>query len=229
MGVACGSSPDPPARVLHGLRSAVLGMPLPVPTSVSGPETHSVTSIVAATVQAHRLYHLAEYAAAAQLLPAVLTCLQNRGDTGSDECLAGTMTARHATAAAYLATAKLATKLGDIVLASVAADRAMTAANESEHPALVGSATYQVACALLLTGELADAEQILTLSAENIASVAATPRLSCRQEEALSARGSLLLLLAIIAARRGDYNAAQDVLREASQLAEQLGCDGNWL
>lgn len=40
-------------------------------------------------------------------------------------------------------------------------------------------------------------------------------------------RGSLLLLLGIIAARCGDDNATQDVLREASQLAEQLGCDGN--
>jgi hypothetical protein len=86
-----------------------------------------------------------------------------------------------------------------------------------------------VACALLLTGELADAEQILTLGVENIASVAATPRLNCHQEEALSVRGSLLLLLAIIAARRSDLNAAQDVLQKASQLAEQLGCDGNWL
>ncbi|MBV9013618.1 MAG: hypothetical protein JO272_16530 [Pseudonocardiales bacterium] len=160
-------APDPLARVLHDLRNAVLGPPLPVPMSVSK-------------------------------------------------------------AAAYLAIAKLATKLGDIVLASVAADRAMTAANEIEHPALVGSATYQVACALLLAGELANAEQILTLGTENIASVAATPHLNCRQEEALSVRGSLLLLRAIIAARRGDYNAAQDVLREAGQLAEQLGCDGNW-
>ena len=105
----------------------------------------------------------------------------------------------------------------------------MTAAQESEHPALVGSATYQMACALLLTGELANAEQILTLGAENIASIVATPRLNCRLEEALSVRGSLLLLLAIVAARRGDDNAAQDVLREASQLAEQLGCDDNWL
>jgi hypothetical protein len=59
--------------------------------------------------------------------------------------------------------------------------------------------------------------------------VVATPHLDCRQEETLSVRGSLLLLLAIVAARRGDQNAAQDVLREASQLAEQLGCDGNWL
>lgn len=39
----------------------------------------------------------------------------------------------------------------------------------------------------------------------------------------------MLLLLAIIAARRGDHNTTQNVLREASGLASQLGCDGNWL
>jgi DNA-binding XRE family transcriptional regulator len=232
VGAAYSSSavaPDPTSRALHGLRSAVLGTPLPVSMSVSDPVTHSAASVTAAIVQAHRRYQLAEYDAAAQLLPAVLTCLSSRVDTGSDECLADVPTTRHATAAAYLATAKIATKLGNIVLASVAADRAMTAAKESEHPTLIGSATYQAACALLLTGELADAEQILTLGVENIASVAATPRLNCHQEEALSVRGSLLLLLAIIAARRSDPNAAQDVLQKASQLAEQLGCDGNWL
>ncbi len=218
-----------PARTLDGLRSAVLDTPLPVPLSVGVPVTRSTVGVAAATVQAHLLYQLADYDAAAQLLPAVLTCLRNRVDTGPDECLVGTLITRHARAAAYIAAAKLATKLGDVGLASVTADRAMTAAKESEHPALVAATTYQVACAFLLTNELAAAEQILTVGAENIASVAANPRLNCCQEEALSVRGSLLLLLAIIAARRGDPNTAQNVLREASQLAEQLSCDGNWL
>ena len=218
-----------PPHTLDDLRSAVLDTPLPVPMGVGTPVTRSTVGVMAATVQAHLLYQLADYDAAAQLLPAVLTCLHNRVDTGPNVCLVGTLTTRHTTAAAYIAAAKLATKLGDVGLASVTADRAMTAAKESEHPALVGATTYQVACAFLLIGELAAAEQILTVGAENIASVAATPRLNCRQEEALSVRGSLLLLLAIIAARRDDHDTAQNVLREASQLAEQLGCNGNWL
>ncbi|MBV8540545.1 MAG: hypothetical protein JO063_06500 [Pseudonocardiales bacterium] len=129
---ACGRSivaPDPPAHAPRGLRSVVLGTPLPVPMGVSAPETHSATSALVATVQAHRLYQLAEYDAAAQLLPAVLTCLRHRVDTGSDERLAGRTTTRHAMATAYLATAKLATKSGDVVLASVAADRAERCGN----------------------------------------------------------------------------------------------------
>ncbi|MGQ0775612.1 MAG: helix-turn-helix domain-containing protein [Pseudonocardiales bacterium] len=216
-----------PIRTLDGLRSAVLGSPVPV----SAPVTPSATDVMATTVQVHRLYHLADYDAAAQLLPDVLTCLRSGvgTDRDPDECLVGTVTTRHTKAAAYIAAAKLATKLGDVGLASVAADRAMTAAMESEHPALAGAATYQVACALLLTGELTDAEQVVTVGAENIASIAATSHLNCRQEEALSVRGSLLLLHSIIAARRGDDNVAQDALRDAGQLAAQLDCDGNWL
>ena len=57
----------------------------------------------------------------------------------------------------------------------------------------------------------------------------ANPRQDCRQEEALSVAGSLLLLLAIIAARRGDHNAAQKALHDSGELAGQLGSDGNWL
>ncbi|MDQ3987825.1 MAG: transcriptional regulator [Actinomycetota bacterium] len=214
-----------PARTLDDLRSAVLD------TTVGSDRCgvligRSSVAVMTATVQTHLLYQLTDYDAAAQLLPAVLTCLHNRVETGSNECLVGTLTARHATAAAYIAAAKLATKLGDVGLASVTADRSMTAAKESEHPELIGATTYQVACAFLLAGELAAAEQILTVGAET---VAATPRLNCRQEEALSVQGSLLLLLAIVAAKRGDRDTAQHVLREASRLAEQLGCDGNWL
>lgn len=228
-------APGYPARVLDGLRGAVFGTPPTAPLDVNNPvgaEAGSeMTTAVATVIQIHRLYQMADYDAAAELLPAVLTLLQSSvdADSGPDECLAGTLTTRHAKTAAYLAAAKLATKLGDVGLASVTADRALMAAMESEHPALVGAATYQVACALLLTGELAAAEQILTVGAENIASAAATRRLSCRPEETLSVRGSLLLLLAIIAARRGDPHAAQKALDDAGQLAGQLGGDGNWL
>lgn len=215
-------APGDPNSTLDGLRSAVLGYPAAIPIV---PLAYSPRRVMAATVQAHRLYQLADYDGAAQLLPGVFTCLQSQFDAG----LAGTLSTQHAKVAAYLAAAKLTTKLGDIALASITADRAMATARESEHPALVGAATYQVACALLLTGELADAEQILTVGAENMAGVSATMVLDCRAEEVLSVRGSLLLLLAIVAARRGDRNAAQRTLHNAGQLAEQLGDGGNWL
>ena len=222
-------TPGHPNGALDGLRSAVLGTPAAIPIGGLPPSMLSPRAVMAATVRAHRLYQLADYDGAAQLLPGLLTCLQSQVNVGSDDCLASTLSTRHATVAAYLAAAKLTTKLGDIALASVTADRAMTAARESGHLALVGAATYQVACALLLTGELADAEQILTVGAENMVDVSATTVLGCRQEELLSVRGSLLLLLAIVATRRGDHNTAQHALHNAGQLARQLGDEGNWL
>lgn len=209
-------APGHPNGALDGLRSAVLGTPAVKPIGAAVPPMPSPRAVMAATVQVHRLYQLADYDGAAQLLPDVLTYLQSQADAGP-------------TVAAYLAAAKLSTKLGDIALASVTADRAMTAARESEHPVLVGAATYQVACALLLTGELADAEQILTVGAENMVGVSETTVLGCREEEMLSVRGSLPLLLAIVAVRRGDHNTAQRALHNAGQLAGQLGGDGNWL
>ncbi|MGH3796420.1 MAG: helix-turn-helix domain-containing protein [Pseudonocardiaceae bacterium] len=219
----------PPPGTLDRLRSAVLGTPPALPLDVDSPPARSTTTITAATVEVHRLYQLADYDAAAQLLPIVLARPQGATYASPDECLAGTLTAQHVMAAAYIAAAKLTTKLGDVGLASVTADRAMTAAKESEHAALVGAATYQAACALLMSGELGAAERIVTAGAENIANITTIRRLNRHTEETLSAQGSLLLLLAVVAARRGDQNSAQRAIRDAGQLAEQLGCDSNWL
>ncbi len=227
------------APTLDGLRGAVLGWPRTVPMDGSANSAQGMvattacagTTTMAAITQIHRRYQLADYDSAAQLLPAVLMRLQGQlgAHEGNDECRVGTLTSRHMTAAAYIAAAKLATKLGDSGLAWVTADRAITAANESEHAALVGAATYQLGCALLLTGDLANAEQIANIGAENIASAATTTRPNHCREEVLSVHGSLLLLLAIIAARRDDSTTAQAALDKAGQLAEQLSCDGNWL
>ena len=84
-------------------------------------------------------------------------------------------------------------------------------------------------CALLLAGDLTNAEQIANIGAENIASAATAACPNHCREEVLSVHGSLLLLLAIMAARRDDSAAAQIALHKAGQLAEQFGRDGNWL
>jgi DNA-binding XRE family transcriptional regulator len=227
------------APTLDGLRGAVLGWPLTVRMGVSANSAQgmaettasAVVTTMAATAQVHRLYQLADYDAAAQLLPAVLMRLQDQLGVheSNDECRVDTLTTRYMTAVAYIAAAKLATKLGDSGLAWVAADRAITAASESGHAALVGVATYQVGCALLLAGDLTNAEQIASIGMENIASAATAARPNHCREEVLSVHGSLLLLLAIMAARRDDSGAAQSALHKAGQLAEQLGRDGNWL
>lgn len=172
----------------------------------------------AGAVQAHALYQRADYDGAAQLLPLVI----NRIEAASH-----VMVAAHTKAAAYLAAAKLAVKMGDCGLAWVAADRSLRLANESDRHGLIGVAEYQVACALFGNGHIADAEATAMQAVEHIAE--SVPSGHSRLEDILSAHGALLLLLAIVAARRGDAHVAKKYLLDAARLASRLGRDSNWL
>lgn len=181
-------------------------------------------AVAAATREAHRLYQSADYDGAARLLPPLLRQL--------DQLAAKTVAVAETTAGAYIAAAKLATKQADAALAWVTADRAKRFALDSGHPGLVGAANYQVACALLQAGYTDDAEQVAQASADEMASyvsaMSGRPN-SARYYEALSVRGALLLLSAVLVARRGDGTAARTHLADAQHLAEQLTSDGNWL
>ncbi|MDQ3786411.1 MAG: helix-turn-helix transcriptional regulator, partial [Actinomycetota bacterium] len=106
--------------LLDGVRRAMLG-----------PPGEPMVGIGDAIARAHAHYQSADYDDAARLLPRVI-----HGLTGSPA---------HAKATAYLAAAKVATKVGDAGLAWVAADRCATYAAESGHADLTGVARYQVA------------------------------------------------------------------------------------
>ncbi|WP_253886304.1 hypothetical protein [Actinokineospora diospyrosa] len=119
----------------------------------------------------------------------------------------------------------MTTKLGDMHTAWVTADRAQRAAREADAPALIAAARYQVACAQLRSGHLADAQDTAASAADELASAP-------QQEDGwliLSARGSLLLLSAVMAARSEQHRSTRELLTQAHQLADGLGGDGNWL
>lgn len=207
-----------PTASLDDLRRVVLGGQ--VDTAPAAPLNERAAH--AATREAHRLYQLADYDGAAQLLPPLLLQLT---PITADRPVQWART----TAAAYIAAAKLATKQADAGLAWVTADRALRHATDGTHTGLVGAAQYQVACALLRAGHKGDAERVAVDAAEEVAG-AAGRRLPPRQSaEVLSVRGALLLLAAILAARQGDDRGALNYLRMARKLAEQLAVDGNWL
>lgn len=174
--------------------------------------------IRAGVVEAHRLYQRADYDGAGRLLPATISGLE-----GS----AGASIPAHTRAAAYLAAAKLAAKVGDAGLAWVAADRSLRLAGDTDRPGLTGIASYQVACALLANGHLSDAEATAVQAAEQLGS--RTDSRKTNAQEIISAHGALMLLLALVAGRRGDRQAAKRNLRDAAQFAQRLGEDGNWL
>lgn len=200
---------------LGSLRQAILGLQ-------AEPETRDKASTLprleAGILQMHELYQRADYDAAAQLLPLVIRRIEAPTNVNAPP---------HVKAAAYLAAAKLAIKMGQSDLSWVAADRSLRLASDADRPGLIGIANYQVACALLRTGHVADAEQTAAVAAEHIDSRVGSVRSGI--EEVISAQGALLLLMAVIAARRGDRQTAENNLRNAGKLAERLGRDGNWL
>src|SRR6266498_606627 len=207
------------AVVLDGLRSA-----LTVYRPVNGPagSGRPLSAVLAATVGLHEAYQRADYGGAALMLPAVLDDAQAMVLASSG---ARRQRALRAQAGAYVAASKLASKAGDGQLAWLAADRAATAAGLADATALSAVAAYQAACALLrLPGRLSDAETIAVAAAADIG-----PTATGDDADLLSARGSLLLLAALVAARRNDAQAARRYLTEAASAAEQLGRDDNRL
>lgn len=208
---------------LDGLRRVVLGRQFD--DVVASPFTDKAAH--AATLEAHRLYQLADYDGAARLLPALLSQLDQVATPNYSASRAERW--MRTTAATYIAAAKLATKQADAGLAWVTADRALRLATDSAHTGLIGAARYQVACALLRAGHEGDAEQVAFDAAEDIASFMGGHSQPKQAPEVLSVRGALLLLAAILAARRGSGRDALQYLHLARGLAEQLAVDGNWL
>jgi Helix-turn-helix domain len=209
-------APPVQASALDDLRRTVLGSPDWLEVGSGADRSAGGAGCEASVVDAHRMYQLADYDESARLLSHVFS--RAEAMAGATSMTAPTMTS------AYLASAKLAVKLGDAALAWVAADRCLRLAAETERPSLAGIAQYQIACALLAAGHLADAEQTVATAADRLASCVKP----CR-DDVLSVRGALLLLLSITVARRGDAVAARANLRAAGQMAAQLGQDANWL
>src|SRR5439155_22487480 len=130
-----------------------------------------------------------------------------------------------ARAVAPVAASKLASKAGDGQLAWLAADRGAAAARLGDARTLSAVAAYQAACALLrLPRKLSDAETIAVAAAADIG-----PTATGEDADLISVRGSLLLLAALVAARRNDARSARQHVTEAGSLAEQPGRDQNRL
>ncbi|HEU5472415.1 MAG TPA: helix-turn-helix transcriptional regulator [Actinophytocola sp.] len=204
---------------LERLRGALLGHQRELESSSHGGAAPTAAQLAAGAMQAHRLYQRADYAGAARMLPQIIDRIE--------AAPISTTVPAQTKAAAYLVAAKLATKVGDSSLAWVVADRSLRLASETDRSGLIGIANYQVACALLGGGRLAEAEQTAARAADLVASNANSARSDI--EEILAAQGALLLLLAIMAARRGDAHTAKKYLRAGALLAERLRQDGNWL
>jgi DNA-binding XRE family transcriptional regulator len=123
----------------------------------------------------------------------------------------------------YQATTEMLIKLGVADLAWVAADRAVSAAEQAGSPALIAAGSYRLARVFLAGRRLGLAYQVSTQAADALQSQVGEHPAS----ERLSVLGALQLVATLAAARQGDAKAAYDRLRQAQATADQLGEDRN--
>jgi transcriptional regulator with XRE-family HTH domain len=186
----------------------------------SGPPLADLDTAKKRVAAVHAAYQAADYASAAHILPGVLAGTERLcRDQGVQE-----RDVHRVHAIANVAASKLAAKLGDHSLAWVMADRAGTSARFGNDQVLWGLSSYQAACALQkMPGRAGDAQELLGCAHDQLSQHGpATPA-------AISVRGSLLLLAAVLSARAGQDQAAVAHLATAKDLAHGLGHDGNHL
>jgi hypothetical protein len=177
-----------------------------------------LSELRAGIADTHRLYQAARYDDVIGILPGLLEAVENFPGLRNGlrrEPLLGYVSA-------YVVAAKLVTKLGVDDLAIFAADRATNAAVDAESLLARGMAGYQVACALLRSDQLDDAERMAVELAEELSRSARSGDPSL-----VSVAGALWLIAAVIAARRTDRGEAWLRLDRAETLAALLGVDGN--
>lgn len=179
---------------------------------------HTSEEITAAAETANDVYQAADYDQALRSIAELLPHADNLVHTAADDPLA-----IHAYVAAYVVSAKVLHKVGEHRLSALAADRAAVMASRPQTAAADrGLAARETVQALLYTGR-PDAGEALAI--DMATSLEGSPDRD--DDDVLSLRGSLLLLAAVVAARRAERYEALDRLHRAEQLAEQLGHDGN--
>ncbi|MEC3955619.1 helix-turn-helix transcriptional regulator [Nocardia sp. CDC153] len=121
---------------------------------------------------------------------------------------------------AYQVAATAFTRQEEVDAAWVAADRALSAAEESGDALSVVAGTYRMAQAFLRLQRLEQAEQAARVS---VAALTAQVASESPRPEVLSLYGSLQLMLAVIAATDGNRTAARTGLAAARAAADRLG------
>lgn len=185
---------------------------VPAPHSQSSEPSLANTAKVITTI--HQLYQSAQYAQATRLISAATTdvaALLAERRTVSRE-------ANRLQCSLSIATAKLATKAGHADDAWTAAEQADHAASTADDTSGLAAAAYQRTCALLRAGHSDRAEDTAMTTLDG---------LSGTDPQSLTWRGSLTLISAITAARRGDAPETARRLDMAGAFAGQLGEDSN--
>lgn len=132
--------------------------------------------------------------------------------------------ARQALALSGQASAMVLTKLGQHDLAWIASERGLTAAQDADDPAILGSLQRSMVHTLQSHGRTDASTRLAERTADNL-----RPTLIAGAERVTSIYGTLLLAASMTAARAGDRSSVDELLDEADHYATQLGHDANHL
>jgi transcriptional regulator with XRE-family HTH domain len=159
------------------------------------------------------------FARAARMVPSVLSLAQaaTRSHSGDQQLEASKLLAM-----AYQSAAQVLTKIGETELAWIAADRGLTAAQESGDPIIIGSLFRSVTHCLLSNGRFDSAKQLTADAAGFL-----QPHVATASPEFLSIYGTLFLAGSVAAARSEDRATTRTFLAEAEESARRLGEDAN--
>ena len=202
---------EPLAPVLAGHADDALCIP-------PGP-ARDLAALAGATSNARRQYQACRYAELITSLPNLLAELHEVCDTigGGDRLHAYALSAD-----AHHVAAGLLLKLDEQGLASIAADRSMSAAQASEDPVTVGASARIVTHALMAGGHMPAAVSVASSHATQL-----DREVPAHNPASLSVYGSLLLRGAVAAAQCGKRGTAYALLAEAESAGKRIGVDGN--
>jgi tetratricopeptide (TPR) repeat protein len=221
--VSLGDPGDHGAALLaSGLRAALLGyghVALPEgPVDATADPVHVLERDVGSVLA---LYQASQYSQMLDALPGVVYGCQRaavayRGHEGRR--------AQAMLALSYQSAAVILPKLGDAVLAWVAAERGLLAAERSANPNVIASLLRSIAYVHQCCGRYETALQVTEDAARFMRA-----SLEMSAPAGLSLYGTSFLAGAMAAARKGDKATVRAYLRQASDAAGRLGKDGNHL
>ena len=209
-------------RTVPALRAALMDYRLLTPqlaANIAEGEPPALRDLRADVGEVWDAYQASRYGFATRQLPLLLADALSavRSYTGDEQ-----QEAQALLAMVYQGAAMVLGKLGETELAWIAADRGLTAAQQSGNAVISGSLFRSVAFSLLSTGRFETAVQLV-----NDAAGILQPGLGNASPAYLSVYGTLFLTGSMAAARADDRATATAFLREADESARRLGSDGN--
>lgn len=200
-------------ELLAALAGATTSAALGPSAAAHGPDPTPAT-VTAAVDASRRDFGACRYDALARALPARIALAQALGADGHPEHAAT------AVAELYATTTRLCIKLGEDGLATVTADRALTAALSGADALTVAEAHRMVSSAWRRQGHYAHATDVAVTAARHL-----TGDRTADATERLSVQGNLYATAAYTAAKQGDRHIAHALIAEARAVAGQLGHD----